>query len=501
MTGWETLSDAIATDSDQFGGAYLNRITQLLIGADIGVSDPTLAPIIGTKWTFKSGMLWFQDVAGTHTVNLIPDTQSVNVVIKTPAQSFTPDYLVLRTQAETLQNKVLSGTQNTFSNIPDSALSANVDLVNSPGTISGLDTYLTNCLGLRNPANTFTTTLNSGAIVGSNLTLTLPTTADTLIGKATTDVLTNKSISGATNTITLIPDTALSANVDLTNTPGTTSQLETFLTATLGLRNPANTFSTILNAGVVVTANNTLTLPIITDTLVGKTTTDVLSNKSISGATNTLTLIPDAALSSNIDFLNGPATVTALDTFLIGTLGLRNPANTFTALLNNGAAVANTTITLPSITDTLAGLASTQVFTGTNTFNSTLWLNNAVLRFINPAQTFSYILVTSALLANRNITLPLLTADDTFVFANFIQTLENKTIGTSDLTFLDTADMILGPTTGTRIGTATTQKLAFYGKAPIVQTSAIASPTSDTVGTKVAIDAIRTALINLGLTA
>lgn len=438
MTGWETLSDAIATDSDQFGGAYLNRITQLLIGADIAVSDATLAPTIGTNWTFKSGKLFLIDVAGTHTINLIPDTQSVNTVIKTPLQSFTPDYIVLRTQAETLQNKVLSGTQNTFSNIPDSALSANVDLINTAGTISGIDTYLTNCLALRNPANTFSTTLNSGAIVG-NIVVTLPTIADTLAGLAATQTLTNKSISGATNTITLIPDAALSANVDLTNVPGTTSQLETFLTNMMALRNPANTFSTILNAGAVITSNNTLTLPIITDTLVGKTTTDVLTNKSISGATNTLTLIPDAALSSNIDFLNGAATVTALDTFLIGTLGLRNPANTFTALLNNSAAIANTTITLPLITDTLAGLLSANAFTGANTFNT--------------------------------------------------------------FTMNDAQNVVLGTTTGTKIGTATTQKIGFYNKVPVVQASAIASPTSDTVGGKVAIDAIRTVLINLGLTA
>ena len=299
MVGWETLGDAIPTDSDQFGGQYLNRISQLLTGSDIAAVDSTLAPIIGTKWTFKSGMLWMQDVAGTHTVNIIPDTQSVNVVIKTPAQSFTPDYIMLRTQAETIQNKVISGTQNTFSNIPDSALSANVDLVNTAGTISGLDTYLTACFALRNPANTF---------------------------------------------------------------------------------------STIVNAGAVITANNTLTLPIITDTLVGRTTTDTLSSKSISGATNTLTLIPDAALSANV------------------------------ALENIGNA-----------------------FTGANTFNT--------------------------------------------------------------FTMNDAQNIVLGTTTGTRIGTATTQKIGFYNKAPVIQASAIASPTSDTVGGKVAIDAIRTVLINLGLTA
>lgn len=118
MTGWETLSDAIATDSDQFGGAYLNRITQLLIGADIAVADATLAPTIGTNWTFKSGKLFLTDVAGTHSINLIPDTQSVNTVIKTPAQSFTPDYISLRKQAEELENKIIDFGKNTFVNLP-----------------------------------------------------------------------------------------------------------------------------------------------------------------------------------------------------------------------------------------------------------------------------------------------------------------------------------------------------------------------------------------------
>ena len=46
----------------------------------------------------------------------------------------------------------------------------------------------------------------------------------------------------------------------------------------------------------------------------------------------------------------------------------------------------------------------------------------------NPAETFQYVFVGSALLADRNITLPLLTENDTFVFADFIQTLTNKTL-------------------------------------------------------------------------
>ena len=54
----------------------------------------------------------------------------------------------------------------------------------------------------------------NGAIVASTIvntgTLTLPTTTDTLVGRATTDTLTNKTISGASNTLSNIANSSLS---------------------------------------------------------------------------------------------------------------------------------------------------------------------------------------------------------------------------------------------------------------------------------------------------
>ena len=54
-------------------------------------------------------------------------------------------------------------------------------------------------------------TLTSPVIstINNTGTLTLPTSTDTLVGRATTDTLTNKSISGSTNTFTNIPNNAL----------------------------------------------------------------------------------------------------------------------------------------------------------------------------------------------------------------------------------------------------------------------------------------------------
>jgi len=86
-----------------------------------------------------------------------------------------------------------------------------------------------------------TTTVQATAVAGTN-TLTLPaTTSDTLVGKATTDTLTNKTLT-------------------------------------------APVISTIVNTG-------TLTLPTSTDTLVGRATTDTLTSKTLtSPAINTATI-------------------------------------------------------------------------------------------------------------------------------------------------------------------------------------------------------------------
>ena len=95
----------------------------------------------------------------------------------------------------------------------------------------------TNAVTLIGPAST------------ADVTVTLPAATDTLVGKATTDTLTNKTLT-------------------------------------------APVIATISNTG-------TLTLPTSTDTLVGRATTDTLTNKTISGSSNTLSNIANGSLTND----------------------------------------------------------------------------------------------------------------------------------------------------------------------------------------------------------
>jgi len=88
-------------------------------------------------------------------------------------------------------------------------------------------------------------------------------------------------------------------------------------------------------------------------------------------------------------------------------------------------------------------------------------------------------------------------------------------LGTDRYTFqkhlqiFDGRNIQFGRTTGNNLGTATDQKVAFYGVTPVVQAGAITTPTApgaiydqtEMASLKTAIDAIRTAIKNLGITA
>ena len=78
-------------------------------------------------------------------------------------------------------------------------------------------------------------------------------------------------------------------------------------------------------------------------------------------------------------------------------------------------------------------------------------------------------------------------------------TVTNATIS-NDLTMGDAGNIILNTGTGTQIGTASIQKLATYGKAPVEQTSAIPAVTG-AVSLTTTMNAMLTVIRNFGLIA
>ena len=102
---------------------------------------------------------------------------------------------------------------------------------------------------------------------------------------------------------------------------------------------------------------------------------------------------------------------------------------------------ADRTVTIPDATGTIVLNSATQTLT-----NKTLTTPTLTTPKINDTSAdHTYNFAVSELAANRTVTLPLLTGNDTFVFANHTQTLTNKTLTTPTLN---------SPTIGTLINDA-----------------------------------------------
>jgi hypothetical protein len=83
-------------------------------------------------------------------------------------------------------------------------------------------------------------------------------------------------------------------------------------------------------------------------------------------------------------------------------------------------------------------------------------------------------------------------------------TIQDKQVFSKPIQIMDGRNIQIGLTTGTKIGTSTSQKISVYGETPVVQAGAISAPSGGgTVDaeSRTAINSIRTALTNFGITA
>ena len=193
-------------------------------------------------------------------------------------------------------------------------------------------------------------------------TLSLPNATDTLIGKATTDTLTNKSfdLGGSGNSLTgTISEfnSALQSASFATLDNSETLTNKTFTSPTINGGTFSGSFTgtmditgTVLSgasplvfegasddayettwAFVDPTADRTITVPNATDTLIGKATTDTLTNKTIDLGSNTLT----GSMAEFNSALQGDSFMTLADTQTLTNKTFTSPTIT-SGVLNTG---------------------------------------------------------------------------------------------------------------------------------------------------------------------
>ena len=203
--------------------------------------------------------------------------------------------------------------------------------------------------------------------------LTIPNVTDTLVGKATTDTLTNKSydLGGTGNTATGTVaefNSALQGDSFVTLTGTETLTNKTLTNPTINAGTFSGTFTgtmdvtgTVLSgasplvfegatadgyettlAFVDPTADRVITIPNATDTLTGKATTDTLTNKSIDLGSNTFTgslaEFNTALQSVSFTSLTGSETLTN-KTFTSATIDAFTLASGDTAGLTTGSSI------------------------------------------------------------------------------------------------------------------------------------------------------------------
>ena len=456
QSNWDSAyTDRFKWDGGSAGLVAATGRTSLGLGTAATMTGPS-GSIVGTTdvqtLTNKTlGEFKVLDSVGDNYYTVTPSSLTTNRALYLPILT-SDDTLVGEGTQCTLTNKTISGLSNTISNIGNSSLTNSSITINgssvslggsiSVGTGTVTSVAMTVPTGLTvsgtpiTSSGTFDVTLTAGYVIPT-------TTSTTNWDSAYADRL--KWDGGSTGLVAATGRTSLGLGTAATMTGPSgsivgTTDVQTLTNKTLGefkvLDSVGDNYYTVTPSSLI--SNRVLYLPILTsdDTLVGEGTQCTLTNKTISGSSNTLSNIGNSSLTNSSITINGSA-ISLGGSVSVGTVTSVGGTGSVSGITLSGTITSTGNLTLggslnlsspPAIGSTTPNSAKFSTVSATTSMGYSTGAGGAV------TQTGS---ITSNITINK-ICGQITTVSSTFSSSSFVSFfVSNNTVGIDDTVIIN----------------------------------------------------------------